>query len=441
MNNLTGWESFRAVVLRKLEQLFPERQIHLRTNGRVSFIRFTQRVQIIIVASLTLLGAWTTFTSVNFVLYDKILAAKENQIVSSRLAYKSLLSEVSAYQKKFTAITRDLEENHGLMLGLVEQNASLQQSLKSLQTELRMTDHERLKIADSRKKLISRLSSLEGEMRDLNNKNFSLSDSLKSTEMKLQTVMASRNQALFTGTKMRSELQDLEVRLTELQKAEEESVQKLSDHTYSNIKSMERVIRLAGLDVEGLLKSMRPKQRGQGGPFVELKLDNRPASRLRSHLVNLDSRLERASELQNILTRLPLTSPMKSFYLNSAFGKRRDPLNKRLAMHYGIDLDGPLQSPVYATAPGKVKYAGWKGKYGKLVEIDHGSGLVTRFGHLHKTLVKTGQKIKFRDKIGLLGSTGRSTGAHLHYEIIFKGKTRDPMKFIRAGRYVLQQQK
>jgi murein DD-endopeptidase MepM/ murein hydrolase activator NlpD len=186
---------------------------------------------------------------------------------------------------------------------------------------------------------------------------------------------------------------------------------------------------------------MRPKQRGQGGPFVELKLDNRPASRLRSHLVNLDSRLERASELQNILTRLPLTSPMKSFYLNSTFGKRRDPLNKRWAMHYGIDLDGPLQSPVYATAPGKVKYAGWKGKYGKLVEIDHGSGLVTRFGHLHKTLVKTGQKIKFRDKIGLLGSTGRSTGAHLHYEIIFKGKTRDPMKFIRAGRYVLQQQK
>ncbi|MEQ8194404.1 MAG: peptidoglycan DD-metalloendopeptidase family protein [Rhodospirillales bacterium] len=441
MKQVNGWENLRVISLRKLEQWFPERQIHLRTNGRVSFVRFSQRTQIVITASIFLIAGWTAFTSVNYILYDKLLAAKESQIASSRLAYKSLLSEVTAYQQKFKAITRDLEENHGLMLGLVEQNASLQQSLKSLQAELRTTEQERVKVADSRKKLISRLASLEGEMRELNNTNFALKDNLKTSELKLQTVMASRNQALFSGKKMRDQLQDLETRLSELQKTEEDAVQKLNNHTHSSIKSMERVIQLAGLNVDSLLKSMRPKQRGQGGPFIELKIDNMPASRLKSQLVNLDTRLERAAELQNILTRLPLTSPMKSFSLNSGYGKRRDPLNKRWAMHYGVDLEGPLKSPVFASASGKVKYAGWKGKYGKVVEIDHGAGLVTRYAHLHKILVKKGQKINFWDKIGLLGSTGRSTGAHLHYEIVYKGKTRDPMKFIRAGRYVLQQQK
>ena len=83
-------------------------------------------------------------------------------------------------------------------------------------------------------------------------------------------------------------------------------------------------------------------------------------------------------------------------------------------------------------------YAGWKGKYGKLVEVSHGAGLKTRFGHLNKILVKKGQKIKFRDKIGLMGSTGRSTGAHLHYEVLFKNRYKNPMKFIKAGRHVFQ---
>ena len=224
-------------------------------------------------------------------------------------------------------------------------------------------------------------------------------------------------------------------------KPRKEAVQRLSEHTNKNIRSMERVIKLSGLKVKSLLRTVTPRKRGLGGPFIEAKLDNLPASRLKNHLVSLDSRLGRAASLQFILTRLPLASPMKSFYLNSRYGKRRDPLSKRWAMHYGIDLDGPVKSKVYAPAPGIVKFVGWKGKYGRLIVLDHGAGLKTRYGHLRKTLVKKGQKVKFRQKIGLLGNSGRSTGAHLHYEIVYKNKPRDPMKFIRAGRYVLQQQK
>jgi murein DD-endopeptidase MepM/ murein hydrolase activator NlpD len=93
---------------------------------------------------------------------------------------------------------------------------------------------------------------------------------------------------------------------------------------------------------------------------------------------------------------------------------------------------------VLATAPGTVVFAGWRGGYGWMVEIDHGLGVRTRYGHLKKLLVTKGQKVGFRDKIGLLGTTGRSTGPHVHYEVIFEGRPRNPMKFITAGKYIFK---
>ena len=107
-------------------------------------------------------------------------------------------------------------------------------------------------------------------------------------------------------------------------------------------------------------------------------------------------------------------------------------------MHYGIDLAGVYHSPVRATAPGVVVRVGWNGSYGRVVEIDHGLGLRTRYGHLHRILVKRGQKVGFRRKIGQMGNSGRSTGAHVHYEILVNGKPLDPAKFMEAGEHVLK---
>ena len=133
---------------------------------------------------------------------------------------------------------------------------------------------------------------------------------------------------------------------------------------------------------------------------------------------------------------MPFSSPLNYFTISSHFGKRRDPINKRWAVHTGLDFGGIKNSRVYATAPGRVSFAGRNGKYGKLVEIDHGFELKTKYGHLNKILVKRGQKVDYRAKIGLMGSTGRSTGPHLHYEILVKGKHQNPWHFIKAGRYV-----
>ncbi len=119
--------------------------------------------------------------------------------------------------------------------------------------------------------------------------------------------------------------------------------------------------------------------------------------------------------------------------MSSPFGVRTDPFLGRPAMHTGIDLRGDIGEPVHATANGKVTIAGWEGGYGKMVEIDHGNGLATRYGHLSEIDVKVGQIVRIGQVIGKIGSTGRSTGPHLHYETRVDGEPVDPQKFLRAG--------
>ena len=428
-----------GIVKTKLtRRLFPDRQLHLRTEGRVSFFRLSHGLQLTILALFLVTGAWMTFASVSYLMHDKVLAAKDARIASAHLAYRSLLGEVAEYQNKFTGITQDLEENHAMMLGLVEQNAALQQNLKSVANQLSSTEKEKIFVIAARENLKEQLAEIDYKMSSLSNRNFTLKDSLDSTEIDLQTAMAERNKALFESTRMRRHIKNLEVRLVNLQKAEEESVKRLTDRTTDYIGTMKKVIKFTGLKVNRLLAADNSLSRGQGGPFIEVKPDDLPANRLKANLSNLDSYLQQSAGLQGIMAKLPLTAPMNSFYITSGFGKRRDPINKRWAAHYGVDMGNVFKSSVYATAPGVVTYSGWKGKYGKLVEVSHGAAIKTRYGHLNKILVKKGQKIKFREKVGLMGSTGRSTGVHLHYEVLFKNRYKNPMKFIKAGRYVFQ---
>jgi len=115
---------------------------------------------------------------------------------------------------------------------------------------------------------------------------------------------------------------------------------------------------------------------------------------------------------------------------------RKDPFNKRPAFHAGIDFGAYRLAPIVSTADGVVKFVGRNGGYGRTVEIDHGHGFMTRYAHLEKTYVKRGARVKKGEKIGGMGSTGRSTATHLHYEIYFQGQDFDPDNFLKAGKYV-----
>lgn len=431
----------RSVVKRLLQHLFPERQLFLRVEGRLSHARLSSRLQVFLTLMLFGAGAWIAFSSASFMLHDDVLAAKDDQIASARLAYRSLLGEVAEYQKKFTDMSGDLEEYHEMMLGLAEQNTALQRNLNTVESQLRSTRVDRQNVNVARDNLRGRLRELEDDMQKLANRNFALKDSLSFAERDLETTVVERNQALFDESRMRSKITELESHLVALQSAEHDVVQKLTERTVASLAEFTKIVELAGLDVEGLLDADETFNANQGGPFIkagDLKGDGMPADALKASLSNLDSHLNQLEGVQTVLGKVPLSAPLDYFRVTSKFGKRRDPINHRWAMHYGLDMGGAYKSPVYATAPGVVTFAGWKGNYGRFVEIDHGAGIKTRYGHLNKTLVKKGQTIKFREKIGLLGNSGRSTGAHLHYEVQFKGRPKDPMKFIKAGRYVFQ---
>ena len=350
-----------------------------------------------------------------------------------------LLGEVSDYQKKFTNLTSNLEDSHSLMVDLIEKNASLRQSLSKVSKKLDLTQSEREQIASARENLKNKLAAIETEVRNISNQNFSLAGNLSTAESDLQRALAGRNKALYEGTRMSRRIKNLEGRLGELQKNEEQVIQRLTDSTATYIKTMKKVVSVAGLDLKKLLRGFDLTDTAQGGPFIAAGPGDLPGNEMKGSLANLDLHLSRWEALQGVMKRLPLAPPLNAFYVTSGFGKRRDPINRRWAAHYGLDLGGPFKSSVYSTAPGVVSFAGWKGKYGKLVEIDHGAGLKTRFGHLNKYSVKKGQKIKFHQKIGWLGSTGRSTGAHLHYEVVFRGRAMNPIKFIKAGRNVFQE--
>ncbi|MFT8735999.1 MAG: M23 family metallopeptidase [Zymomonas mobilis] len=133
---------------------------------------------------------------------------------------------------------------------------------------------------------------------------------------------------------------------------------------------------------------------------------------------------------------VPSATPLNSrFLLTSPFGVRSDPFRRHSAMHAGVDLAAPYGTPVYASADGVVDRAGGASGYGNLVEIDHGHMIQTRYGHLSRIMVHEGQAIKRGDLIALMGSTGRSTGSHLHYEVRIQGEAVNPVPFLAVDSY------
>ena len=170
-----------------------------------------------------------------------------------------------------------------------------------------------------------------------------------------------------------------------------------------------------------------------GGPFIPLKLRN-DASQFERQLHRINIARAQVDLLHRTLTNVPVRKPiLGEIDTTSGFGMRIDPFIRAPAMHSGLDFRGNMGEPIRATAAGKVTEAGWNGGYGKLVEIDHGNGFSTRYGHLSQIDVNVGHTVRSGQIIGRLGSTGRSTGPHLHYETRIDGDAVDPQKFLRAG--------
>ena len=339
------------------------------------------------------------------------------------------------YENRIADLERQIAES-------VEHAAGLGSTISELQASLEDSRNQAAQLGNQRDYYEARVVSLEQQL---------LNTDVEEEQFDQTIADLKASLAAATGRNTRLEQQRdfyeqrvsaLEDRLEDLRDNQHTIVKRISDRTMISLETMEQTLSITGLDIGGLFshQDIDPTGIGQGGPFLpgDYISETDYGDDLLASVRVLDMQMSRWDALQEIFRRLPLIAPLDHYRLTSKFGRRVDPINGRQAYHHGIDLGAPLRTPVMSTAPGKVVFAGWRGRYGRMIEIDHGLGIHTRYGHLKKILVKPGQQVGHREKIGLLGSSGRSTGPHVHYEVLVNGKPNDPAKFLKAGRNVFK---
>ena len=225
--------------------------------------------------------------------------------------------------------------------------------------------------------------------------------------------------AIVTSLEPVDPLDRLERIIAETEGRQIAALRRMQNETRGKVARLKRILAKQGRKVR--------TARAMGGPLIELKTN---ASFLDAADAVRETRRMLATVRKAALS-VPHGSPVPGKRISSRFGHRRDPFTGRRALHGGLDYAARRGTPVRATASGRVIRAGRQGGYGKLVEIDHGGGITTRYAHLHRIHVKKGQRVGRGKRIGKVGSTGRSTGPHLHYEVRRRGRVLDPMTYVR----------
>ena len=367
----------------RLRVWFPEREFFMRSKGQVRFIKFSSRFQMIAAALaglilLAWLGTMATMAITHFLSTRERLALlnREAQVASAE-------SRVGAYRKGLDSVTTDLAKRQDVIEKLVQAHVG----------------------------------------------------DLPSDARPGETVSDSSSQAAQTIDKVSMAIPEAAglARLEARQLAFVERMTRLADRRAAQAT---QALRQLGLNPDGMLESINDRS-AQGGPLVALTTSANGSFDPRFQRLGFS--LERMSVLERGLARVPSYLPASLEYISSGFGYRSDPFTGAGAFHAGLDFRGPYGSPIYAAAKGVVSFAGVKSGYGNCIEIDHGNGLLTRYAHMSAFRAAIGQLISPGEVIGAIGSSGRSTGPHLHFEVRLNGNPVNPRPFLKAIPHVLKE--
>jgi len=397
---------------RWVQRAFPERQIYHRSEGKVNYISLTPRLQIAVVSAISLFVLWMLYSSISVFTSGHILSSQTFQAQGAHARSTRLLSEARAREASARALLESRTANFSTAADEFEQRLDMLKLLLDHVTEPTL-------VADIRQPSASGTVIMAAAAQDPEPRQ----------SRPLRAVNVARDNPPLARLIMLENQQNIILR-----QAEETSEER--------VESLRAVLEFTGVHTDEIRAT---NQQNVGGPFVAmsdaqifgeaLDLDNEFSKRI----LRLTARLGEVSQLERTLHATPLGLPLRVEHRRtSKFGGRTDPITGRAAHHPGLDFGAFNLAPISATAPGKIKYAGWKPGYGRFVEIDHGYGFRTRYGHMAKLMVKRGQQVVEGTTIGLMGSSGRSTGVHLHYEVWHNGKIYDPEKFLKAGLYVQQ---
>jgi murein DD-endopeptidase MepM/ murein hydrolase activator NlpD len=366
----------------RLTGWFPEREFFMRSQGQVRFIKISSRLQVAAACAAVLaLTAWGSSMAVMGVLQYNARASVA-ELLEREAKVETAESRVDAYRNNLDKVADDLE-NRQDFLEQVSENVDLPRG------GVPRSEHDT--VSDS-----------SGEA--------------------ARTIAAIGN-----AIPEASRLARIEAR----QLAYAEDVTRYADQKSRKAMS---AIRAFGLSPEAMLASA---QRAQGGP-LEFLTTSRDGS-LDPRFERLGLSLARMDALERIIDGIPQFLPATRSSISSGFGYRRDPFTGRGAMHAGLDFKAGYGSPIHAAAGGVVSFVGRKAGYGNCVEITHGNGLLTRYAHMSAFRSRFGQKVSAGNVIGLIGSTGRSTGPHLHFEVRINNRAVNPRPFLEAAPHVLEE--
>jgi murein DD-endopeptidase MepM/ murein hydrolase activator NlpD len=423
----------------RLARIFPERELIFRTDGRVRYMTLSTRGQSAIAVVVLVLVGWFAFSISVQMQLDETIAGKDREIAAISVAYGDFKDRLDNSESRFRSVARTLEAKHAYLMALLDRQMSSGDAPKARAAGRHQEDLTRRRLESSRRALLAQLGALEGVLERKAGPGGEVKEAALKDQGTVPLSGPERTQLGREHKRLISRIDRLEQRLLTINGSQRGVMNFLAAQSIDDFDRAKKLVAVSGLDVDGLLARLaRADTRGQGGPFIAAAPDTGAPVMVPAALGVIDNQLDRWEALGVLISRLPLVAPTDRYSVASRFGKRRDPINRRWAMHYGLDLRGVYRSPVRATAPGVVVKVGWNGSYGRVVEIDHGLGIRTRYGHLRRSLVKRGQKVGFRQKIGQMGKSGRSTGIHVHYEILVNGKPRNPAKFMEAGKHVLE---
>jgi len=467
------------------------RELILRTNDGICFLtispwwhRMAALAAVAFVAAGGVLG-W------QYAQVKHRLAVNDVEIVQVADAYQStidhLQTSISALETTVAGVQQDAsraqeaarteaERRQAAVSAMNAENEALRQRLETLRSEMESARvaaeaeaaRTRMPVvirggertAELQDALVERLRVLEGQMRTVGRGNAQVSGAAAMLQRHIEDIEAARVEPSARGSAA-GEIQNgvrvvpglppaeiLRGAQPPVPRPEEVSVaippldgegdfEAARNRAHLGVQMLSSLVRRTGVSPERAL-AIGGASYETGGAFVPLRASARSELRaMQSELMHYGATAGRLADLTRLVRSMPFGRPLFDIEVVSGFGPRADPFNGQMAMHAGLDLRAAPGTPVQAAGPGVVTIADTNGEYGRLVEISHGFGVRTRYGHLSRIDVTTGDRVEIGQIVGAVGSTGRSTGPHLHYEILFQQANLDPAKFLEVSRHVL----
>jgi len=432
------------------EKYLPEQRLYLRTDQATRYLRLTPVTQLFLVTASAALFGWTIFVSAALMINSVGANSSESQARLQQVDYETRLDSLAAErdkraleaqkaQERFYVALDQISAQQSSLLESEDRRRELETGIEVIQRTLRKTMKERDRAEIQSDNLLSELQSITGHVSTKAGETEEMEGTLDYLNDALAATVNERDSARVDHAKLADKVDDLKLKAKLTRERNQRIFARLEEAVTVSISPLEKMFENVGLSTDKLLEDVKAGYSGMGGPLTPLAVSTKngpedPAS-LKANI--LLTELDKVNLLRIAAERTPFVLPVRSSYrMTSGYGYRRHPTTGQTRMHDGIDMAASLGTPIYATADGVVTFAGWAGGYGRVIKIRHALGFETRFAHLAKFRVKKGQRVSRGDRIADMGSSGRSTGSHVHYEVRIGGKSVNPMKYVKAARNV-----